>query len=174
MSNTTLFFFVCVLNHASQQNIDFVLTVTEVTALDEVVVLLTPSTGWCVQFEGPQEVRCVFEVWSNCEHFMNQILHTLNVGALLQFTLDSEIVGDWHTLSLVLNVTTLVHQSADRLQIGVSPCDIWLSNTQHVDGGLVQLDEYTIVDLTQTEQLQNLANLWCNFVDTANRCNDGR
>ena len=33
------------------------------------------------------------------------------------------------------------------------------ADTQHAHGGLVQLDEHAVVDLSQTKQLQNLPNL---------------
>lgn len=65
-----------------------------------------------------------------------------------------------------LDITTFVDQFANWFQVRVSPCNVWLSNTQHVDGGFVQFDENTIVDLTQTEQLQHFTYFWCYFVDT--------
>ena len=46
------------------------------------------------------------------------------------------------------------------------PSDVRLSNSQHVDGGLVQFDEDTIVDLSQTEQLHDLARTRVDAVDT--------
>lgn len=46
------------------------------------------------------------------------------------------------------------------------PGDVRLSNPEHVDGSLVQLDEHTIEDLAQTEQLQNFADLGADTVDT--------
>lgn len=36
------------LDHLAQQIVDFFFTVTEVTAIDVMVVLLAPATGWCV------------------------------------------------------------------------------------------------------------------------------
>ena len=33
------------------------------------------------------------------------------------------------------------------------------TDAEHVDGSLVQLDEHAVVDLPQTEQLQNLLDL---------------
>jgi len=42
------------------------------------------------------------------------------------------------------------------------------TDSQHVDSCLVQLDEHAIVDLPQSEQLQNLLDLWANLVDTPN------
>lgn len=46
------------------------------------------------------------------------------------------------------------------------PCDVRLCNLQHVEGGLVQLDKHTVVDLAQAEQLQDFARLWVYAVDT--------
>lgn len=65
-----------------------------------------------------------------------------------------------------LDITTFVDEFANWFQVRVSPCNVWFSDTQHVDGGFVQFDENTIVDLAQTEQLQNLTHFWCDFVDT--------
>ena len=50
--------------------------------------------------------------------------------------------------------------------VDLPPRDVRLSNLQHVEGGLVQLDKDAIVDLTQTEQLEHLAGLRVNTVDT--------
>lgn len=46
------------------------------------------------------------------------------------------------------------------------PSNVRLSNPEHVDWGLVQLDKHTIEDLAQTEQLQNFANLGADTIDT--------
>lgn len=47
--------------------------------------------------------------------------------------------------------------------------DVGLNETEHLLGSLGHLDEDTIVDLEKTEQLQDLAGFWCNFVDTGMR-----
>ena len=44
------------LDHQPQESVDLVLPVAEITTLNEVVGLLSPSTGGVVQLEGPQEV----------------------------------------------------------------------------------------------------------------------
>ena len=48
------------------------------------------------------------------------------------------------------------------------PSDVWLNDAKHVDGGFVELDEDSIVDLPQTQQLQNLTRFWVQTIDTAN------
>merc|ERR1719317_1210691 len=65
-----------------------------------------------------------------------------------------------------LTVTTLVDQFASGLQVRETISNERFNQTKHVDGGLVQLDEDTILDLAQTEKLQNLANLRGNTHDT--------
>lgn len=42
-----------VLDHSLEQHVYFVLTITEVSTIDKVVVLLLPASVWCVQFELP-------------------------------------------------------------------------------------------------------------------------
>lgn len=69
-------------------------------------------------------------------------------------------------MTVNFSVTSFVHKLFNRLEIGVSPGDIRLDNSQHVDGGFVELDEDSIVDLQQTEQLQYFPYFGGNFVDT--------
>jgi len=47
------------------------LTVTGITASDEVSVLLHPSTVGGVELEGPQEVVGLLELGANSENLMN-------------------------------------------------------------------------------------------------------
>ena len=47
--------------------------------------------------------------------------------------------------------------------------DIGLDEAEHVGGGLVDLEEDTVVDLAQAEELQHLAGLGADAVDTARR-----
>ncbi len=46
--------------------------------------------------------------------------------------------------------------------------DVGLNETEHLLGGAGSLDKHTIVDLEQSEELQNFAGLGSNFVDTRN------
>jgi hypothetical protein len=58
--------------------------------------------------------------------------------------------------------TCLTGQGEEHEPIG----DVGLDETEHLLGSLGSLDEYTVVDLEQTEKLEDLARLGCNFVDT--------
>ena len=46
------------------------------------------------------------------------------------------------------------------------PSNVRLSNPQHVDGSLVQLDEHAVEDLAKTEELEDFADLGADSVDT--------
>jgi len=65
-----------------------------------------------------------------------------------------------------LAVSTLVDEFTHRLQVGVPPGNVGFNKSQHLNGGLVQTDEGAIVDLTQTQQLQDLADPGADTVDT--------
>lgn len=109
--------------------------------------------------EGPQEVGSEFELVSDGEDLVNQVFNTDNVH-LAQLILNDRVGGNGNPLSVHFSEASLVHEFLDGLQVGVAPCDVRFADTEHVQGGLVQLDEDTIVDLLQTEQLENLAYLW--------------
>ena len=47
------------------------------------------------------------------------------------------------------------------------------ANSQHVNGGFVQLDEDTVVDLPQPKELESLLHLGGDLVDTTNTDDEG-
>ena len=66
--------------------------------------------------------------------------------------LNDGVVGERNALLLgILGVSTLVDELTDRLQVGVTVGDEGLDDLQHLDGGLGQADEDTVVDLEETE-----------------------
>ena len=50
--------------------------------------------------------------------------------------------------------------------------NVWLCNPQHVDCGLVELDEDTIMDLKKAQQLENLSHLRTHAIDTWSKKSD--
>ena len=63
-------------------------------------------------------------------------------------------------------------QLADGLQVGVSVSDERLDDLQHLAGGLGEADEDTVVDLEKTEELEGLALLGVDLVDTLDAGNE--
>ena len=107
----------------------------------------------------------MLEVGADGEDLVDQILHA-DDAVLAEARLDDGIIGEGNALLLDLSVSTLVDELADGLQVGVSVSDPWLDNLEHLEGGLGHADKDTIVDLKETEELENLAGLWCDLVDT--------
>ena len=88
--------------HASDQVVDLVLAVAEVTALDEVVGDAAVSTGWCAQFEGPQEVVGALEVRANGEDLVDQVLDGLETALLAEAVFNNGVVAKGNTLAVNL------------------------------------------------------------------------
>lgn len=153
--------------HASDELVDVLLTVTEVTSLDEVLELPgAEATGGGGQLEGPEEVAGLLEVGADSVDLVDEVLNADN-AELAEVLLDEVVVGDGEALLVDLSVAALVDELADSLQVGVPVCDEGLDDLQHLNGGLGEPDENTIVDLEETEELEGLALLGINLVDTA-------
>jgi len=92
----------------------------------------------------------------------------LNAGdsGLAEFSSDDRVVGEWDSASVDLTVSSLVDELGDGGSGWETICDKWLDDSNHVPGGLVELDEHTVVELSQSEELQDLLWLWGKLVDT--------
>lgn len=66
------------------------------------IALLAPSSGWCVQFEGPQEVVDLLEDATDGEDLEHQVLDALNVVSVTQFAFNDKVVSDGNATSSVL------------------------------------------------------------------------
>ena len=125
------------------------------------------------ELEGPEEVGGLLEVGANSEDLVDEILHA-DDAVLAKVLLDDGVVGKSDALLVDLTVTTLVDELTDSLEVGVTPGDEGLDDLQHLNGGLGQTDEDTVVDLEKTEELEGLALLGVNLVDTLDADNEGK
>ena len=152
---------------------DLVLTVTEISSEDEVVELaLSEATSGVAELEGPKEVGGLLEVGADSEDLVDEILHADNAVST-EVLLNDGVVGEGNALLVDLSVTALVDELADGLEIGVTPCDEGLDDLEHLNGGLGQTDEDTVVDLEKAEELEGLALLGVNLVDTLDADDEG-
>jgi len=136
--------------------------------------LSRPETAsWVTELEWPQEVCCLLEVGANSVNLVDQIFHTDDT-VFAEVLLDERVVGQRDALLVDLSVTPLVDELANGLQVGVTVSNPWLDNLQHLKGGLCHSDEDTVVDLKETEKLEDLAWLWGNLVDTFNTNNEDK
>ena len=153
--------------HLADEVVDEVLPVAEVTALNEVLELAgTETTSGGRELEGPQEVGGLLEVGANGVELVDEVLNADN-AVLAEVLLDDLVVGEREALLVDLSVAALVDELADGLEVGVTVSDEGLDDLEHLDGSLGQPDEDTVVDLKKTEELEGLALLGVNLVDTA-------
>lgn len=116
-----------------------------------------------VVFFGLDLVACLFEVWSNGEDFVDEILNAKNV-VFSKRLLDHLVIGEWHALLADLSVATLVNQLANGFEVGLAENrstwstrkvsredepigNIWLDKTEHLLGSPCDLYEDTVVNL---------------------------
>ena len=152
--------------HLPDELVDELLTVTKVTTLDEVLELPgAETTSGGRQLEGPEEVAGLLEVGADGVDLVDEVLDRSD-AELLKAALDYVVGGDGDTLLVDLGVTALVDKLTDGLQVGVAVGDERLDNLQHLAGGLGEADEDTVVDLEETEELEGLALLGVDLVDT--------
>ena len=152
--------------HLADESVDVLLTVTSVTTLDEMLDLAgVEATVGVGELEGPEEVVGLLEVGANGVDLVNQVFHADN-AVLAEVLLNDLVVGKSNALLVDLSVATLVDELTDSLEVGVTVGDVGVDNSQHLLGGLGETDEDTVVDLEQTEELQDLAGLRSDLVDT--------
>ena len=127
--------------------------------------LLLPSVFWGVHLEWPEEVVSLLEGWSNSPDLVDEILNAVD-ALFSKDTRDDAVVSQRDSRAVDLSVATLVDKSANAITGWVSISDEWLDSSDHVDGGTVEADKHSVVDLSESEQLHDLLALGVQFVDT--------
>ncbi len=64
------------------------------------------AAGRTVKLERPQEIGCLFEVWSDCVDLVYQVLHTYH-AVFSEIVFDDLVVGQRKTLFIDLAIATL-------------------------------------------------------------------
>jgi len=164
-----------ILKHTADESVDVVLTVTSISTLNEVSSLVCESSLRIGKLEGPQDTVGSSKVGSNGPELVDEILNA-NDSVSAQNLLNLLVVVEGGAGTADLQVSTLVDELLDQLEGGVSPCNVWLDELEHGEGSLVQTNEDGIVDLTKTQQLEDLAGLGAhtkNTTDSGNNSNLG-
>ena len=123
------------------------------------------STKWGRKFEWPQEVVGFLEFWSTGDNFVNEVFNAGN-SVFTEFSFDDAVVSKRKSSSLNFTATSLVDKLRDGLSRWVSVGNEWFNHLDHVPGGFVQFDENSVVQLSQSEKLQDLLWLWGKLSDT--------
>jgi hypothetical protein len=156
------------------QVVDEVLTVAGITSLDEVKELaLVETTVGVRELERPKEIVCFLEVLSGVIDLMNKILNADDTE-LAKDLLDDSVIVEGNALLVDLSVSTLVDKFTDGLQVRGTVSDVGLDQLKHLSGSVGETEEDTVVDLEKTEQLEDLAGLGSDVVDTLDTDNEDK
>jgi hypothetical protein len=131
----------------------------------ERVSFLLESLSGRVKLEGPQEVVGFLEFRTASDNFVDQVFNT-DDSVLAEFFLDNFVVGNGNSASVNLTISSLVDEVSDGLSRWITISNVRFNFSNHVDGGLVEFDESTVVKLSQSKELQNLLASWVQLIDT--------
>lgn len=83
-----------------------------------------------------------------------------------EFSSNDAVVSKRKSSSLDFTTSSFVDKFADGLSRWVSISDEWLNHLDHVPCGFVKLDENSVVQLSQSEELKDFLWLWSKLSDT--------
>merc|ERR1719217_1050260 len=132
--------------HPRDQLVDLLFTVAPITTTNLAisVALALEATPWCRELEWPQEVGDLLEVWANSVDLMHKVFHPMDTE-LAKIVGNDLVVVERNPALVHFAITTLVDQLANSLQGWEAIGHIWLHVLEHLQDGLVDLQEHTIV-----------------------------
>jgi len=154
------------LKHVGNQLVNGFFSVTPVSALLEGMSLVAESTLGGRELEGPQEVVSLLEMGSDSVDFVDQVFGA-DDAVLTEGLFNNFVGGDGDSLLVDLTETSLVNQIRDGVSSGVAESDIRFDLLDHVKSSSVNSDEDTVVDLSKSEQLEDLSDLGSQVVNTS-------
>ena len=136
------------------------------------MTLLLEAAEGVGELEGPQEVVGLLEVGADGPQLVDEVLNAGD-AELAELVVNHRVVLERNALAVDLAVATGVDKLADGLAAGETVGDEGVDAADHVPGGLVELDEHTVVDLAEAEELHDLLLLGGQLVDTADTDHEG-
>lgn len=115
--------------HLSDELVDVLLPVAQVTTLNEMPELARPeATGRIAELERPEEVACLLEVGSDSEDLVDQVLHAHD-AEVAEVLFNDRVVGERDAVLVDgLGVSTLVDELANGLEVRVAVGNEGLDN----------------------------------------------
>jgi hypothetical protein len=162
-------------NHAADELVDVLLTVAPGTTSLVGVSLLLEALKGGVELEGPQEVVGFLEVGTDGNDLMDEVFNARDTR-LAKNAINDGVVIERNSGAVNLTEAAAVDELLDGGAGGVAVGDEGLNVADHVPGGLVKLDESTVVELAESEELHDLLLLGGKLVDTSDsddKCNLG-
>lgn len=113
----------------------------------------------------PDEVVGLLEGGSASLDLVDEVLNTDDV-MLLQGSLNDEVGSQGNSGVVDLSIPSLVHELGDGASVGGTVGDPRLDDSEHVHDSLVVTEEDGVVDLSESEEAQDLLRLGGHGVDT--------
>ena len=118
-----------------------------------------------VELEGPEEVVSLLEVRADSGDFVDKIFHTVDAMGTERLG-DDLVVTETDPLLVDLTETTLVEELPDGSDRRVAESHEGSDETEHLHERAVYLKEDTSMDMSQSEELQDLLLLGGKLVNT--------
>jgi len=112
------------------------------------------------------------EMGSDGGDLVDQILN-LGDSVSSELLSDDTVVLDGDSLSVYSGITSLIDQFSDGLSGGETKSDERENLLEHVGGSLVDADEGGVVDLSQSEQTEDLRNIGVELLGTSDSDDQG-
>ena len=152
--------------HTDDELVDVLFSVAPGTTTLVGVSLLLEALGWGVKLEGPEEVVGLLEVGSDGPELVDEVLDAGD-SVLSEGVVNDGVVVDGDSGAVNLSEATGVDELGGGGAGGVSVGDEGFNETDHVPGSTVELDEGTVMELTESEELHDLLLLGGKLVDTS-------
>jgi len=118
-----------------------------------------------VELEWPKEIVGFLEVGTDSGDFMNEVFNT-DDSVLLELLFDDAVISQGNSGTVDLTVASLVNKFGNGSLRRITISNVWLNSSEHVNCGLVESNEHSIVQLSQSQKLHDLFASGVQLVDT--------
>lgn len=107
----------------------------------------------------------MLKVRSDGGYLVDQVFHA-DDAEFAQVVFDQLVVGERNALLVDLAITALVDELTDGLEVWVAVGDVRVDDGEHFLCSFGQADKDAVIDLQETEELEDLAWFGCDLGDT--------
>ena len=107
------------------------------------------------ELEGPEEVVGLLEFSTNGDNLVDEVLYASEAD-LAESSLNNGVVSKRNSLAIDLAISSLVDKLSDQTLSRVAVGNVGLNSSDHVPGSLVESNEHSIVELSQSQELKDL------------------
>ena len=114
------------------------------------------TTTGGAQFEWPQEVIGLLEVGSTLDDLIDDVFDTKE-AFVTKLRLNDLVVGESDPLTIDLGISSSIDELSDSCSSGITPGNTVTDMLKHIQSGFVQFNKSGIMNLSQSEELENFS-----------------